>query len=536
MTNQPMNHKKNEWSSIPKKWWLAGLCSCAVLGGVFVYGYHSFNYPMHQMTRTTTISSEAPSQSSSLKPWEKQLKEEWKAETKEVRHQETKGEEKTRVIDQILDVLIGGNQEGKQTIFGIQIVADDSEERIQLIRDLAQALNQQEIKEQAREATKKEEEKNKNTLLLASDQQLSRDGLVDLSVPVLIEKKTEEIFPEMPGTEEGTPTFSDVAISPDEPIIPILPEKTVVPIDTTSEPEPAPLVSPEEPDDMLDQLIQTNKLALTTVKNKVEQINQSLHEIQIELAHLEMIEEETSRTAKQATDEWQKVSDLVTEYNRLSQEIKKLVAFDGQVLSINYDLYRETYEQLSQKVIEIKEAQNKANQTTTQMSESVQKAQETANRLPEIKQQYQDLQEQVLTTKHETQSIVSNAQSNEEVSREVQKEINQVTQSEEILDTSNQVVGNQLEESNQTDYQPVLEQVTQTLETVMNEELVQNNAVDDVLTTFEHFPIVEDTSEPLTSETASETLNTSDFTSRESFSEIEEPVSQIEYEEGDLNV
>lgn len=490
MTNQTTNNKGNGFQSIPKKWWLIGLCSFSILGGLVTYGYQSANQPEKSITKSETVSSRP--KKSSL--WEEQIKEEGKKE------KSSENNEKS-TVDKILGVLTG-DKEDSQTIFGIKVADNNKKDRTNLIGELAKALDVQEAKEQKRESIPNGENKNESLFLLTDKQQSSKEEMLDLSKPILPDKKPEVILPEKP---ENSGTDEEKPVNPD---IPVLPDNPNVPVDPTPDPtpdEPKPPVTPEEPDHTLDQLIATNKLALTTVKNKADHLNQSLKQVKKELDHLTTIEEETTQNAEKATNEWQKVSDLVNEYNRLSQEIKKLIEVDGKVLPINYDLYRETYEQLNQKVIEIKEAQKQANQTTTQMSESVQQAQETANRLPEMNQQYQDLQTQVSTTNNEIQTTVSNAQSNEQVSNAVQNEINQVTQASEALDTTNQVVGSQIEESQQTDYQPALEQANQAVETVTNEANKQNSAVDSVLSDFQSLPTVEEVEAPSTPETAPET-------------------------------
>ncbi|MFP7291562.1 hypothetical protein [Enterococcus hirae] len=505
MTNQTTNNKGNGFQSIPKKWWLIGLCSFSILGGLVTYGYQSANQPEKSVAKSETVSSRP--KKSSL--WEEQIKEEGKKE------KSSENNEKS-TVDKILGVLTG-DKEDSQTIFGIKVADNNKKDRTNLIGELAKALDVQESKEQKREVKSNSENKKEPLFLLTDKQQSSKEELIDLSKPILLDKKPEVVLPEKPekpGIDDEKPIVPDIPVLPDDPNVPVIPDIPDIPLDPTPEPtpdpEPVPPVTPEEPDHTLDQLITTNKLALTTVKNKAEQLNQSLNQVKKELENLIMIEEKTAQTAEQAMNEWQKVSDLVDEYNRLSQEIKKLIEVDGQVLPINYEVYRETYEQLAQKVTEIKEAQNTANQTTTQMSESVQQAQEIVNRLPEMNQQYQELQTQVTTTKDEIQATISNAQSNEQVGNAVQNEINQATQASEALDTTNQVVGSQIEESQQTDYQPALEQANQAVETVTNEVNQQNSAVDSVLNDFQSLPTVEEAETPSTPETAPETPEMAD--------------------------
>lgn len=504
MTQKTTN---NGMQGIPKKWWLVGLCSFSILGGLVAYGYHTSTQNPKSEAKTETVASFDKGKKAE-KTWEKQIKEETKQE--EVSKPKTKSG-----MNKILSVLTGENKEDNSSIFGFKVSDNDKKDRTNLIGELAKALDVQESKEQKREAKLNSENKKEPLFVLTDKQESSKEELIDLSKPILPDKKPEVDLPEKPespGINEEKPVVPDIPVLPDDPNVPVIPDIPDIPVDPTPEPtpdpEPVPPITPEEPDHTLDQLITTNKLALTTVKNKAEQLNQSLNQVKKELENLTMIEEKTAQTAEQATNEWQKVSDLVDEYNRLSQEIKKLIEGDGQVLPINYELYRETYEQLNQKVTEIKEAQKQANETTTQMSESVQQAQETANRLPDMNQQYQELQTQVSTTKDEIQATVSNAQSNEQVSNAVQSEITQATQASEALDTTNQAVGSQIEESQQTDYQPALEQASQNVETVTNEATQQNSAVDSVLNDFQSLPTVEEVETPSTPETVLETPET----------------------------
>ena len=511
MTNQTTNNKGNGFQSISKKWWLIGLCSFSILGGLVTYGYQAVNQPEKSVTKSETVSSS--SKEPPVKIWEDQIK-------KESKKEKSSEKKEKNTVDKILGTLTGENNEDDSSIFGFKVSDNDKKDRTNLIGELAKALDVQESKEQKRETKLNSENKKEPLFLLTDKQQSSKEERIDLSKPILPDKKPEVVLPEKPespGIDEEKPVAPDLPVLPEDPNVPVLPDIPDIPDipvaptpEPTPDPEPVPPVTPEEPDHTLDQLITTNMLALTTVKNKAEQLNQSLNQVKKELENLTMIKEKTAQTAEQATNEWQTVSDLVNEYNRLSQEIKKLIEVDGQVLPINYELYRETYEQLTQKVTEIKEAQNKANQTTTQMSESVQQAQETANRLPEMNQQYQELQTQVSTTKDEIQATVSNAQSNEQVSHAVQNEITQATQASEALATTNQVVGSQIEESQQTDYQPVLEQASQTVETVTNEANQQNSAVDSVLNDFQSLPTVEEVETPSTPETAPETPEMTD--------------------------
>ena len=52
MTNQTTNNKGNVFQSIPKKWWLIGLCSFSILGGLVAYGYQAVNQPEKSVAKS----------------------------------------------------------------------------------------------------------------------------------------------------------------------------------------------------------------------------------------------------------------------------------------------------------------------------------------------------------------------------------------------------------------------------------------------------------------------------------------------------
>lgn len=381
-----------------------------------------------------------------------------------------------------------GNPDLLTQVFGnARIFLSDN----QVAEELAafdQAAKKADQENQARLLSKKEKEQE-------ASEEGTAQGINEGKLPII--ETNEELLlnqPVLPKEPEGiTPDY------PEQPTIPSIP----------SEPIPAEPVIPEQPEPMLDQLVDTNKLSLTEGEKRAEALNQSLERLKQELDQVTMIEKETTQQAEQATEKWQKVAALVKEYNALSEEINSLLESDGQVLPINVALYQEIYAELHRKVDEIKDVQQQANQLTEQMTEqmttSVQQAQETVHRLPEMVQEYQELQAQVSTTTADIQTAVSTAQEKEQVAEAVQPEIAQATRASEQLVQTNQDVGQQVEKSQEINYQPILEQATQRMEQVTNEAVQQNEAVAAVMTDFQSVPIVDVQPTVLTSSEVVET-------------------------------
>lgn len=337
------------------------------------------------------------------------------------------------------------------------------------------------------QAAKKADQENQARLLSKKEKEQeasgegSAQGINEGKLPMI--ETNEELLlnqPVLPKEPEG--------ITPDYPEQPTIPS---IPSEPTIEPIPAEPVIPEQPEPTLDQLVGTNKLSLIAGEKRAEALNQSLERLKQELDQVTMIEKETTQQAEQASEKWQKVAALVKEYNTLSEEINSLLESDGQVLPINVALYQEIYAGLHRKVDEIKDVQQQANQLTEQMTTSVQQAQETVHRLPEKAQEYQELQAQVSTTTADIQTAVSTAQEKEQVAEAVQPEIAQATRASDQLVQTNQDVGQQVEKSQEINYQPILEQATQRMEQVTNEAVQQNEAVAAVMTDFQSVPIVD---------------------------------------------
>lgn len=119
MTNQTTNNKGNGFQSIPKKWWLIGLCSFSILGGLVTYGYQSENQPEKSVAKSETVSSNP--KKSSMGTWEDQIKEDSKKE----KSSEKKGKS---TVDKILGVLTGESKEDDSSIFGFKLSDNDKKD------------------------------------------------------------------------------------------------------------------------------------------------------------------------------------------------------------------------------------------------------------------------------------------------------------------------------------------------------------------------------------------------------------------------
>ncbi|HFM5782870.1 TPA: hypothetical protein ACG77T_002032 [Enterococcus faecium] len=484
------NQTNNLKGKIPKKWWIVGLCSVSILGGVVAYSYST--QPQQEVAKKEQVRS-ADTDKKSKKTWEKEIE-------KETKNKEKAKDKKTSPLDKILGVV---TDDESNSVFGIDLNGSTKTDKSFLVGQLAEATGKQEAKELERIDNKKANENQKNTipnsnLIFISQPNQSKDDNDDLLKPVLPDKDeqgTKE--PEKPDVKPDVPIIPDPVPNPDptpnpDPDPVPNPDPTPNP-DPVPDPDPTP--DPDQPDDSLDKKIAASRLELNEAKEKANKLNNQLSKVKKELEQLNNIEEDTAKKSVKASEEWETVSDLIAEYNQLSSEIKKLIGENGEILPINYDLYQETYQKLSQKVEEIKDAQKQANQTTNQMNQAVSDAEKTAESLPEKTQEYQDAQSEVRDATSNVQTAINNAQQSQEVANAVQPEISQATQASDELTNTNQQVGKDLEESSKTDYQPSINQAKQTADAINQEAEKQNEAVANAINDFDNLPKVEDSNE-----------------------------------------
>lgn len=503
------NQTNNLKGKIPKKWWIVGLCSVSILGGVVAYSYST--QPQQEVAKKEQVRSE-DTDKKSKKTWEKAIE-------KETKDKEKSKDKKNSPLDKILGVVA---DEGSNSVFGVGVNRGTKNDKSNLVGQLAEATGKQEAKELERLDNKKSIENSKNTipnnnLVFISQPNQSKDDNDDFLKPALPDKD-----------EQGTKEPEKPDVKPDEPIIPEpVPNPDPTPNPT---PDPDPEPEPEQPDESLDEKIVASRIELNEAKEKASKLNNQLSNVKKELEQLNNIEEDTTKKSLTASEEWRKVSDLISEYNQLSSEIKKLIGSNGEILPINYDLYQETYQKLSKKVEEIKDIQKQANQTTNEMNQAVSEAEKTAESLPEKTQEYQNIQSEVKDATSNVQTAINNAQQIQEVANAVQSEISQATTASDELTNTNQQVGKDLEESSKTDYQPSIDQAKQTTDTINQEAEKQNNAVENAVNDFDSLPKIEDNKNPSDNlpPNASQTPNTNNIsqgTTDENNKEITNPTS-----------
>ncbi|OJG77540.1 hypothetical protein RV10_GL002374 [Enterococcus pallens] len=263
----------------------------------------------------------------------------------------------------------------------------------------------------------------------------------------------------------------------------------------TPDPDPNPNPTPD-PAPSIDELITESKEELSDATHKANLVNEKLAKVKAELDNMQNVESNTENQATKATDQWAKVQSLIIEYNQLSTQLKQLIAVDGTVPEVNLDLYKETYEKLSQKVIEIKSTQELANKATNEMNTTILNAEETLSQLDQKKADYQKAQEDVTNVANQVGAAVSNANKNDQVASAVQPEITQAQEASNVMGETNKEVGNQLDQVNTEETQQAIDSANQTAQVVNEQATNQNNAVSNVINDFDSLPKPEVESNP----------------------------------------
>ncbi|MFS1350368.1 hypothetical protein ACLZX5_00350 [Enterococcus faecium] len=202
---------------------------------------------------------------------------------------------------------------------------------------------------------------------------------------------TENNKDENSESDKGNDTKPDNSLPDPLPV----PEPNPLP-DPTPSPDPNPIPTPDpepdpepeptpDPEPSIDEQINQSKEELNDSRKQADELNKQLTQVKDSLDNLQSIGASTEKNVDKAALQWQKVADLVNEYNQLTNEIKKLIEEDGTVLPINYDLYKETYEKLNQKVTGVKTAQKEATNKTNEINKNVEQATDTLNNLEETK-------------------------------------------------------------------------------------------------------------------------------------------------------
>lgn len=454
-----------------KKGGLIGLFSLMILGGVGIYGYQSLQ--SQPVAEETNISSEAK-EKASLPPWEQQVTE--KSEEKKGTEKKEKADKSINPekapdtpsgLDQILGVIIDQKSEDSR-IFGMDVLENQPKEKRTLLSQLAQAFEKQLSKEEKREVTQKAEENSASDKLIVGTEEPS----LVLDVPI---DPTAETGLNLP--LENSP-------------VPSIPETPQPEIPVTPTPLPSPDLKEEEAgiEDRLVEMISENRVALNDATTQVTRVNAELAKMKSSLDQLALLEETTSLQFEGATQTWEHLSSLVSEYNRLSKEIKELVEENEEVLPIHYDQYHELYQGLATKIHEMKETQREANDQTIQFKQTVEATSQALQSYPETVKSYESLQSDVTQTVSKAQAVVSQAATNPKVKKEVQSEIQQAVQATETVTGLNQEVEKQLEKQNKS--LNGSEKMTQQVTMVEQEAEKQTVATEAAYADFEGLPQV----------------------------------------------
>lgn len=437
---QPMDQKK--------KWVLISLCSVALLGGVVGYGVYN-NQPTAQKTKVETTTQSREEASSA---WEKQItpRKEKKSTTK-------------KPVKDILDLVLNDPFESES--FKNEDSSDTN--KLGLIEKLAVALDDQVKKEESRESESK----------IQQAKEAAKDSIFEL----YFSAKDKEAA----GNSDKN-DLEDISGEDSNTVDQIIPNPTPEPNPNPyPNPEPNPDPTPVAP--FIDELINLSKTALNDSASKAHEVNSQLKNIESELSQLQKIEETTQDKAEEATNQWEKVQSLLTEYEQLSNQLQQLLGEEGNVSEINLDLYSQTYESLSQKVAEIKEAQETANKTTDTMTAEIEQAENTLTNLETTQATYEDVQAEVINANDSVINAVSKANENTEVAAAVQPEIEQANAASQEVTQTNTEVGQQLAQIPESS-QEALDSSNESAAVVTAEAESKNTEVSNVLTAFDEIP------------------------------------------------
>lgn len=451
MSNQSLNGQ----SSNRKKILLLAATSVTLIGGG-LYSAHLLNEPSKV---TTQSSSEVPREKNNLSDLDRVKKAQ--KDTKKPEKKKAENKSPLQTLDTLNDqvslesILDKDNPTLKRT----QKLVDKISESTEGLSDTIQAALGRKKDTNKDDGTKK----------------------TDTSTNLTEENQNDKFEPLPDPKPDPTPIIPDPAPTPTP-----MPEPDPVP---TPDPKPDPSPTPTpDPTPSFDELVQQSKEELSTVTEKAEKLNDQLVDIQLELAQLQAIESNTEEKAALAEDQWNKVERLVNEYQSISAELKALIEADGSVLEANQVIYQTTYEKLTNKINELKEARNQADSTTNAMNQAINKAENTLSKLDETRTEYQDKQQQVTNATSEINTAVSNAQNNNDVAATVQPELNQAKQAADTMNSTNQAVEEQLSNIDQQTSQDAIDSAKQTADAVNNVADQQKEAVDAAIDEFNTFP------------------------------------------------
>jgi ABC-type transporter Mla subunit MlaD len=388
-----------------KKFVLIGLFSLALFGGAITYGLNNAD---KTEPPKTAQSETTPKKDKKKQAWEKQVTGESENEKKK---------EKT-TTDKVLAVIVGEDDSEDSRVFGKEI----KKSKTPMLNKLAVAIDEQEQKVEAR----------------LSKRNVAEAAEIPRETKPSEKLGTDDRLPKLPGTDKEVE--APVIVGPKSPIEPTPPVKPVDPPVEKPEKPIDPPKPPVEPDNTA-ELTEKSKNELNAAKEKADNLNSDIRKVAEELEQLATIKEATEKSAEDIQRDLDKVAALILEYNALSAEIKQLIEVDGTVLPINYELYKETYEKLGQKVTEIQQVQQQTNTAVGDMENTVASAKYTSDEFENNKADFNNgTQKEVAQAKNEITTAVSTANDKPKVAENVASEVNAAeTASNELTQTNNDV-------------------------------------------------------------------------------------------------
>ncbi len=506
-----MNENQKETAKKHQKYLVIGLCSVALLGSGLTYAALNQGEKKEAQTEQqgTKPKEERQTPKSKQSPWERKVTE--NEEKNKDKDKKIKSKQPHKTKDSLAEVVSGfeRTKEEKPKLFGVEIPEIKSD----LLGQLANALVQQDRKEAIRETNKKE--KQRETILALANEKTASEPMEKL--PGKIDTTDKILLPEKP-------VIPDKPLVPNEPNLPVVPDQPSKP----DQPEvPDKPVDPEQPTKpTVSELIKKSQDQLVAATQKAQNINHQLEDVQKRLTQLTQVEE-LSKNGEETTNYWSEVAHLVDEYNQLSEQIKTLVSENNEVEEINAALYNQTYQQLQEKVVEVHNAQEKANQATNDFENKVSNATKTHENLENLENHYEEaLQPQAEQAKETVGAAIDEAQTNTEVAVNVQTEVAQAEAAAVAVQNNQEKISQQLVVAKSQETQETLSEVQDTVKEVKEIATTQNQAVADVQKDFTHLPqpIKDQPKEP---ETVSDSMIGTTAQKEEAEVKIDEPTSQM---------
>ena len=509
-----MNGNQKEIAKKQHKYLIIGLCSVALLGSGLTYAALNQGEKKESQTEQQGPKpiEERQTPKSKQSPWERKVTE--KEEKNKDKEKKIKNKQSNKTKDSLAEVISGfeRTKEEKTKLFGVEMPEIKSD----LLGQLANALVQQDRKEAIRETNKKE--KHRETILALANEKKPSEPMEKL--PEKTDAIDKTLLPEKP-------VIPDKPLVPNEPNVPVIPEVPEQPSKPDLPEVPDQPVEPEQPTKpTVSELIKKSQGQLVAATQKAQNINHQLENVQKRLTQLTQVEE-FSKNGEETTNYWSEVAHLVDEYNQLSEQIKTLVSENNEVEEINAALYNQTYQQLQEKVVEVHNAQEKANQATNDFENKVSNATKTHENLENLENHYEEtLQPQAEQAKETVGTAIDEAQTNTEVAVNVQTEVAQAEAAAVAVQNNQEKIAQQLVVAKSQETQETLSEVQDTAKEVKEIATTQNQAVADVQKDFTHLPqpIKDQPKEP---ETVSDSMIGTTAQKEETEVKIDEPTNQM---------